>query len=263
MVAAVTPGLVVLVAASGFVAGAMNAVAGGGTLVAFPALLATGMTARMANIVSTIGLVPGYAGGSYAYREELAGQGTRVRALAATSLVGGVAGAVILLVTPASSFRAIVPYLILASCALLFVQPRLTKRVADRQRRAAGAGPGATSDITLQVQVGVFIAAVYGSYFGAGLGVLLLGILGILLAEGMQRLNALKGLLSLLINAVSVIVFVVNGEVAWWYTAILAVAAWAGGAAGVGVARRLSPRVLRAAVITLGVVVAVALIIKG
>ena len=261
MVAAVTPGLVVLVAASGFVAGAMNAVAGGGTLVAFPALLATGMTARMANIVSTIGLVPGYAGGSYAYREELAGQGSRVRALAVTSLVGGVAGAVILLVTPASSFRAIVPYLILASCALLFVQPRLTKRVADHQRQAAGAG--AASDITWQVQVGVFIAAVYGSYFGAGLGVLLLGILGILLSEGMQRLNALKGLLSLLINAVSVIVFVINGEVAWWYTAILAVAAWAGGAAGVGVARRLSPRVLRAAVITLGVVVAAALIIKG
>ena len=256
-----TPGLVVLVAASGFVAGAMNAVAGGGTLVAFPALLATGMTARMANIVSTIGLVPGYAGGSYAYREELAGQGSRVRALAATSLVGGVAGAVILLVTPASSFRAIVPYLILASCALLFVQPRLTKRVADRQRKVAGAR--AASDITWQVQVGVFIAAVYGSYFGAGLGVLLLGILGILLAEGMQRLNALKGLLSLLINAVSVIVFVINGEVAWWYTAILAVAAWAGGATGVGVARRLSPRVLRAAVITLGAVVAAALIVKG
>jgi len=257
----VTPGLVVLVAASGFVAGAMNAVAGGGTLVAFPALLATGMTARMANIVSTIGLVPGYAGGSYAYREELAGQGSRVRALAATSLVGGVAGAVILLVTPASSFRAIVPYLILASCALLCVQPRLTKRVADRQRKVAGAR--AASDITWQVQVGVFIAAVYGSYFGAGLGVLLLGILGILLAEGMQRLNALKGLLSLLINAVSVIVFVINGEVAWWYTAILAVAAWAGGATGVGVARRLSPRVLRAAVITLGAVVAAALIVKG
>lgn len=256
-----TPGLVVLVAASGFVAGAMNAVAGGGTLVAFPALLATGMTARMANIVSTIGLVPGYAGGSYAYREELAGQGSRVRALAATSLVGGVAGAVILLVTPASSFRAIVPYLILASCALLCVQPRLTKRVADRQRKVAGAR--AASDITWQVQVGVFIAAVYGSYFGAGLGVLLLGILGILLAEGMQRLNALKGLLSLLINAVSVIVFVINGEVAWWYTAILAVAAWAGGATGVGVARRLSPRVLRAAVITLGAVVAAALIVKG
>src|SRR3954447_16069386 len=237
MVAAVTPASVVLVAAAGFVAGAMNAVAGGGTLVAFPALLATGMTARMANIVSTIGLVPGYAGGSYAYREELAGQGPRVRALAATSIVGGVAGAVILLVTPASSFRAIVPYLILASCGLLLVQPRLAKRVADRQRRTGGAA----SDVTWQVQIGVLVAAIYGSYFGAGLGVLLLGVLGILLAEGMQRLNALKGLLSLLINAVSVVVFVINGEVAWWYTAILAVSAWAGGVSGVGVARRLSP----------------------
>src|SRR5947199_95944 len=99
----------------------MNAVAGGGTLVAFPALLATGMSARMANIVSTVGLVPGYAGGSLAYRRELEGQGGRVRALSITSLAGGVAGAVILLATSEKSFRVVVPYLILASCGLLAV----------------------------------------------------------------------------------------------------------------------------------------------
>jgi uncharacterized membrane protein YfcA len=194
-----------------------------------------------------------------AYRRELAGQGPRVRSLAVTSLIGGVGGAVVLLVTPASSFRAVVPYLILGSCLLLAAQPRLSRWVAGRQREAE---PG-RSEVTLAVQAGVFVSAVYGSYFGAGLGVLLLGFLGILLAEGMQRLNALKGLLSLLINAVSVIVFVVAGHVAWWYTLILGVTAWIGGAGGVAVARRLPPVVLRAAVIVLGVGVAVGLLVKG
>lgn len=262
-----TPADVVLVAGSGVLAGAINAVAGGGTLLAFPALLATGMSARMANIVSTIGLVPGYGGGSVAYRRELAGQGSRVRSLSITSVVGGVAGAVILLVTSAHSFRIVVPYLILASCLLLVLQPRLSARVAAHQAAAAAAdsdGAGhERSEITWLVQGGVLLAAVYGSYFGAGLGVLLLGVLGILLDDGMQRLNALKGLLSLLINAVSVVVFVVNGEVAWWYTAILAVTAWVGGAIGVRFARRLSPSVLRAAVIVLGVVVAVVLLLRS
>lgn len=252
-------GDVTLVAASGLAAGALNAAAGGGTLVAFPALLATGMTARMANIVSTIGLVPGYAGGSMAYRRELAGQGPRVRALAVTSLLGGVAGAIVLLATPVSSFRAIVPFLILGSCGLLAAQPRLSRRVAAKQKDMAAG----RSEVTLGLQAGVFASAVYGSYFGAGLGVLLLGFLGILLAEGMQRLNALKGLLSLLINAVSVIVFVVAGQVAWWFTLILGVSAWIGGAAGVGVARRLSPSVLRGAVIVLGIGVAVGMLVKG
>jgi uncharacterized membrane protein YfcA len=258
----VTPADGLLVAASGLAAGALNAAAGGGTLVAFPALLATGMTARTANIVSTIGLVPGYAGGSMAYRRELAGQGPRVRSLAVTSLVGGVIGAVVLLVTPASSFRAVVPYLILGSCLLLAAQPRLSRRVAARQGQQEASGTG-TSDVTFAVQAGVFASAVYGSYFGAGLGVLLLGFLGILLAEGMQRLNALKGLLSLIINAVSVIVFVAAGHVAWWYTLILGGSAWIGGAAGVTVARRLPPTVLRSAVVVLGVAVAVGLLVKG
>lgn len=248
-----------LIAASGLIAGALNAVAGGGTLVAFPALLATGMTARMANIVSTIGLVPGYAGGSVAYRRELAGQGSRVRALAVTSVLGGITGAVVLLATPESSFRVVVPYLILASCALLAVQPRVGRWVAQRQ----GEHEGERSEITWLVQAGVFLAAVYGSYFGAGLGVLLLSVLGILLVDGMQRLNALKGLLSFVINAVSVIVFVVAGHVDWPPTIVLALTAWIGGGLGVRFARRLSPTVLRFAVITLGVVVALVLLVSS
>jgi uncharacterized membrane protein YfcA len=248
-----------LVGASGVVAGALNAVAGGGTLVAFPALLATGMTARMANIVSTIGLVPGYAGGSVAYRRELEGQGARVRALSLTSIVGGVTGALVLLLTPARSFRMVVPYLILGSCGLLLAQPRLAAVVGARQREKGRQG----HELTWAVQAGVFVSAVYGSYFGAGLGVLLLGFLGILLSEGMQRLNALKGLLSFIINAVSVVVFVVAGHVAWGYTAVLAVTAWAGGAIGVSFARRLPAPALRLAVVVLGVVVAAVMIVHG
>ncbi len=254
-----TPSDVGLVAASGLVAGAMNAVAGGGTLVAFPALLATGMSARTANIVSTLGLVPGYGGGTMAYRRELEGQAGRARALAAASALGGVVGAVMLLVTSDRSFRLVVPYLILASCALLVAQPWVGRRVAERQR----ARQADRSEIGPAVQAGVFAGAVYGSYFGAGLGVLLLGVLGILLADGMQRLNALKGLLSLVINAVAVVVFVVGGHVAWWYAAILAVTAWAGGILGVRFARRLSATAMRSGVVALGVVVAGVLIARG
>ena len=253
-----TPWNAGLVAVSGLLAGAINAVAGGGTLVAFPALLATGMAARTANIVSTIGLVPGYAGGTMAYRRELEGQGPRVRALAATSMIGGVAGAVILLITSNRSFRVVVPYLILASCALLLVQPTVGRRVTERQQAHAGE----RSEIGPAVQIGVFVAAVYGSYFGAGLGVLLLGVLGILLADGMQRLNALKGLLSFVINGISVVVFAIGGHVAWWYTAILALTAWCGGMLGVRFARRLSPAALRLAVVVLGAGVAAVLIAR-
>jgi uncharacterized protein len=252
----VTPLDVALVAASGVAAGGINAVAGGGTLVAFPALLATGMSARTANIVSTIGLVPGYAGGSVAYRRELAGQGPRVRALFVVSALGGIAGAVVLVTTPARSFRAVVPFLILGSCVLLALQTRIGAAVARRRVHPEGV------EITSAVQAGVFVSAVYGAYFGAGLGVLLLALLGVLLSDDLQRLNALKGLLSFLINAVSVVVFVVAGHVAWWYTAILAVTTWVGGHTGVRLARRLSPLLLRWAVIVFGTVVAVALLVR-
>lgn len=254
-----TPGDALLVAGAGVVAGAVNAVAGGGTLVTFPALLAVGTGAVTANITSSVGLITGYAGGSVAYRRELTGQGPRVRRLAAVSVVGGVAGAVILLLTPAGVFRLAVPYLILASCLLLGIQPWLARLVARRRSAPDGAG----GEITWPVQIGVLAGAVYGSYFGAGLGVLLLGVLGILLADGLQRLNALKGLLSLIINVVGVLVFLASARVAWTYAGILAVTAYFGGTIGVVVARRLPPLVLRVAVIVLGVAVAVLLIVRG
>jgi uncharacterized protein len=240
---------------AGFLAGGINAVSGGGTLVCFPALLATGMSALAANITTSVGLLSGYAGGSIAYRPELDGQGARIRSLGPLSAAGAVVGAILLLSTPASSFRTVVPYLILVSCALLAVQPRLARRVTAWQSGM----PPTTTGITPPVQFGVLLSAVYGSYFGAGLGVLLLAVLGLFLADGLQRLNALKGVLSLAINVVGVMIFVVSGHVMWSYAAVIASAAWPGGAVGVRVARLMPPQVLRISVVTLGVSVAVLL----
>lgn len=257
-----SPADAALVAGAGFVAGAVNAVAGGGTLVTFPALLAVGYSALVANITSSVGLISGYAGGSLAYRRELSGQAPRVRALGTVSVLGGVAGAVILLVTPRDAFRAIVPWLILLACVLLLAQPALARAVAAR--RGGPTRPGwARHDVTLVVRAGVFLAAVYGSYFGAGLGVLLLGVLGILLDDHLQRLNALKGMLSLMINVVGVVVFLASGRVAWLAAGILATTAYAGGHAGVRIARRLPPRVLRYGVVLLGLIVAGRLLASG
>jgi uncharacterized membrane protein YfcA len=248
----VTPAHAALVTGAGVVAGAINAVAGGGTLVAFPALLGVGVGPLTANITCSVGLITGYAGGSVAYRRELAGQRDRIRALLPSAVLGGLAGAALLLVTPPSTFRAVVPYLVLLSAALLGVQPVLSRALGTHQHDER--------DVHWGARVGVGVAAVYGSYFGAGLGVLLLAVLGILVADGLQRLNALKGLLSLFINLVGALVFVVSARVDWGYALALAIGAYLGGTLGVSVARRLPPTVMRVAVVILGLVVGVVLL---
>jgi len=172
-----------------------------------------------------------------------------------SSALGGISGALLLLVTPGDAFA--VPFLIFISCALLAAQPRLARAVAARRSSDTGGG-GGTGWL---VRAGVLVSAVYGSYFGAGLGVLLLAVLGILVHDQMQRLNAFKGLLSLGINLVGVTVFVVSGEVAWFAAALLTVAAYVGGLLGVRVARVLPARVLRFAVVALGAVVGTVLLV--
>lgn len=256
-----TPASGAVVAIAGLLAGAVNAMAGGGTLISFPALLGAGLAPVSANVTSSVGLLTGYVGGTQAYRRELAGQGARVRALGAVCMVGGVLGALVLLVTPASAFKLVVPYLILFSCLLLALQPTLSRRVAAR--RAAATEQPATRGLGLLVPVLVLLCALYGSYFGAGLGVLLLAVLGIFLDDDLQRLNALKGLLSLVVNVVGVLIFVLSGRVNWTAALILLVTAYVGGYAGGKLARRLRPVWLRAGVVTLGVVVAVVLLVRG
>jgi uncharacterized membrane protein YfcA len=283
-----------LAAGGGLLAGAVNAIAGGGTLITFPALLAAGLPPVTANVTSSVGLVAGYAGGTVGYRRELRGQRPRVRQLLVVAVIGGVLGALILLLTPAESFAALVPWLVILSCLLLAAQPRLARAVAARRARSAPepapapvgpdgaaqpsavplgdvpadvpAGPAVVPglpDVGWGARIGVGMAAVYGSYFGAGLGVLLLAVLGVFLLDDLQRLNALKGLLSLVINVVGVLVFAFSGRVNWPVALVVAVAAWVGGLLGVRLARVLPAQRLRAAVVVLGLVVAVVLLVRG
>lgn len=242
----------VAIAAASFVSGAVNAVAGGGTLIIFPAMLALGYGALPANVATTIGLVPGYVGGSIAYRQELAEQRATVRALAVTALAGGVAGAVLLLVTPAHTFRVVVAPLVLLAGLLMAAQPYLRRAMAKRAK------PNAKRHST-GLHVAVFLAAVYGAYFGGALGIVVLAVLAIYLADGMQHLNALKGVLSLLVNAVAAVIFAVWANVPWGATATMAVGAMAGGHWGVGLARRIGDERLRLTVVVLAIAVAIAL----
>ncbi|CUU55967.1 hypothetical protein Ga0074812_106222 [Parafrankia irregularis] len=267
-----------LVAGGGLLAGAVNAIAGGGTLIAFPALLATGMPALTANITSSVGLVTGYAGGALGYRRELRGQTGRLKALAPPAMLGGLVGAIVLLLTPSDGFKSAVPFLVLAACLLLAVQSRLAAMVARRRAATVAAATAATATqsgtepgtepgppqgaITWPTRIGVFVAGAYGSYFGAGLGVLLLGVLGILLVDELQRTNALKTLLSFGVNSIGVVVFLVTAQVSWAFAGILVVTSACGGVLGARVARLLPANVLRTAVVVLGVVVAVVLLVR-
>ena len=241
---------IALLAAGGW-AGAVNAVAGGGSLISFPALLAVGYSPVAANVTNQVGLVPGYLGGSVGYRAELTGQRARARALGVTAGLDAAAGTALLLLAPAHSFKVIVPYLVLASCALLALQPQLT-RAAGRHRTAH---PG------VPLHAGVFAASVYGGYFGGALGIVLLAILGALLADGLQRLNALKGLLSLAGGVVAALSYAVFGPVHWGAAALIAVGALVGGRTGAGLARRLRPDVLRWGIVSYGVTAAIVLLV--
>lgn len=243
-----------LVAAAALLAGAVNAVAGGGTLLSFPALLLLGFPALTANVTSTLGLVLGYAGGSIAYRDELSLQRDRVRFLAPISVVGAVAGAFLLTRTSPAVFAAVVPWLILLACGLLLLQPVVTSRVRSRR-------PEHEQHRSPVLAIAQLLGGVYGAFFGAGLGVMMLAVLGLFIRDDLQRLNALKGMMSLVINVVAAVYFALFGPVSWIAVAVMMPASVAGGFAGVALARRLSATVLRAVVIAFGVAFAVHLLL--
>ncbi|MGE5594936.1 MAG: sulfite exporter TauE/SafE family protein [Hyphomicrobiales bacterium] len=240
-----------------FVAGAINAVAGGGSLISFPALLAAGYPSKAANVTNSVAIWPGYISGNVAYRRELEPQQRRVIALAAPSILGALAGSVILLWTPESAFDALVPFLILFGTLLMAFQDRLALFAVDHKLGARDEG-----HIPAVLLVAVFVLAIYGAYFGAGLGIMTLAVLGILLPDDIQHSNALKGALSTLINAVAVVYFVFFGPVRWAPAVVMAVGALAGGYLGVGLARRLGRRWLRLAVIAYGLFVAIVLFVQ-
>ena len=246
-------GSIALLAGAAFLAAATNAVAGGGSLLSFPALLLLGYPALTANVSNTVGLVSGYAGGSLGYRAELRGQDARIRLLGAVAGIGAVAGSFLLTITAASVFRALVPWLILVSCGLLVAAPLVGSRLQAEARRERQAAPH-------MVAAG-FLSGVYGAFFGGGLGVLLLAFLSLFVSDDLQRLNALKGVLSLIINFVAALYFISFGPVAWGAVFVMLPASAAGGFLGAGVARFLPAGVLRAVVVLYGIAVAVRLLV--
>jgi uncharacterized membrane protein YfcA len=243
-----TPEQGIVLGVAGLLGGAVNSVAGGGSLISFPALLAVGYPGVTANMTNTVALWPGYVGGSVAYRRELEGQRSRAMGLATTCVLGGLAGSVLLLTTPASVFKRAVPWLILLACALFALQPLATRALTKRQAPSK-------EHRSLGLHVAVFLAAIYGAYFGAGLGIVLLAVLGLAIPDSLQKLNGLKQVLSVVINSVAVVAYGVFGPVAWTAVAIMAVASLVGGRLGGGFARRLSPILLRVLVLGFGVTV--------
>lgn len=236
--------------AAGAGAGAINVVIGSGSLISFPTLVALGYTPVTANVSNNIGLVPGSITGALGYRRELAGQGRRARTLAVASGSGGLTGAGLLLTLPSGVFDAVVPVLVLAACALMAAQPRLSRWVASRRSEGArDVGPA-----PLAIAYG---AGIYGGYFGAAQGVILLAMLSVFVPDDLQRSNALKNVLAGTVNGIAAIVFVAFADVAWEAAAGIGIGAIAGGAVGARFGRRIPPAVLRALVIALGVAVAV------
>lgn len=242
--------------AAGFGAGAINAVAGGGSLISFPALLAVGLPPITANVTNSIAVWPGYVGSVLAYRSKIAEQKKRTRDYSLISIVGAILGTIILLTAPPTIFKILVPYLIFAATTLLLVQTQMLKlftRVGTRNptfARFIFAG-------------GLFVASIYGSYFGAGLGIILLAILASFIQEDLQLLNGIKMFLSLVIASVGFVIYAIYARVDWSSVAIMALATLMGGYLGAGVARRLSQKALKISVVCFGYIIGAILLFKG
>jgi uncharacterized protein len=244
----------VAVLAAGMLAGTMNTIVGSGTLVTFPVLLAVGYGPVTANVSNTLGLVPGSVSGAIGYRAELAGQRRRIYTLGTASILGGIAGAVLLLSLPGEAFEAIVPVLIALAVVLVIVQPRLARAVEARRGRVRPHGGP-------PLWTGVFGTGIYGGYFGAAQGVILLALLGITLpSDDLQRLNALKNVLAALVNGVAAVVFLFFASVAWLPALLLAAGSAAGGQLGARIGRSLSQPVLRGVIVVVGVAAIVQLL---
>jgi uncharacterized protein len=239
---------------AGIVAGTINTVVGSGTLFTFPVLLAFGYAPVTANVSNTVGLVPGSVSGAIGYREELKGQARRAIPLCISSTIGGIVGAILLLSLPPSAFKAIVPGFIAIALVLIVLQPRISRALAARRTRGhERAGPAAAA--------GTFASGIYGGYFGAAQGILLLAILGLSLeGEDLQRINALKVVLAGLVNLVAGVVFVFSTHVVWLVALLLAVGSSIGGVLGARYGRRLPPAALRALIVVVGITAIVRLL---
>ncbi len=240
----------VAVLLSGMAAGTINTVVGSGTLITFPTLLAVGLPPVVANVSNTVGLVPGTLAGAIGYRRELRGQRARVTRLSVASLAGGVIGAVLLLVLPPGAFEAVVPALIVLGVVLVLAGPRISAWVARRHEVSGGLPENGA----WWVWPLVLLTGVYGGYFGAAQGVLLMAVMGIGIDETLQRLNATKNVLALLVNGVAAVVFILVTHIDWLAAGLVAAGAVVGGFLGATVGRRLPAGVLRGFIVVVGLV---------
>ncbi|MDP4510764.1 MULTISPECIES: sulfite exporter TauE/SafE family protein [unclassified Nonomuraea] len=252
-----TPWEMAAVLAAGVAGGAINTVVGSGSLITFPTLLAVGLPPITANVSNNIGLVSGGFTGVMGYRPELKGQRERLLKLAPASAIGSLIGGFLLLNLPESSFNLIVSVLIAISCTLVLIQPRLSRLLNAPELNPASSS-GAHGGPWLWL--GTLAAGMFGGYFGAGQGILLLGVMGILLADDLQRLNAAKNVLVLLVNSVAAVLYAVVADVDWLAVLLVALGSMAGGFLGARVGRRLPQPVLRGVIVCIGVVAIVKLL---
>jgi hypothetical protein len=254
----VSPGEALAIFAAGLAAGTVNTIVGSGSLITFPTLLAFGYSPVIANVTNTVGLVPGSVSGAVGYRKELSGQRSRLVVLGTASAAGGITGGVLLLVLPGSVFKGVVPVLILVACALVAAQPWLSGHLA--RRRAASA-----SDLPVHggpvLFASVYLTGVYGGYFGAAQGVILIALLGIFIDDDLQRLNGAKNVLAALVNGVAALLFIVASHVVWSVAGLLALGAVIGGQVGAKLGRRLPAPLLRGIIVVVGTAVAIRLLV--
>ena len=233
-----------LITLAGMAAGMINTVVGSGSLITFPTLVALGYPPVLANVSNNIGLVPGALSGVIGYRRELRGQRDRLLKLVPASIIGGLTGSILLLVLPSGVFQRVVIVLIVVALVLVVVQPRLARRLAH---------PGhAPSPVTAPLMVLVGLAGVYGGYFGAAQGIILIALLGIFLAEDLQRLNGVKNVLAMCVNLVASATFIIATDVNWAIVGCIAVGSVIGGQLGATVGRKLNPQVLRVVIVLVG-----------
>lgn len=245
---------------AGIGAGTVNTVVGSGSLITFPTLVALGYPPLVANVSNNIGLVPGSLSGAYGYRRELAGQRPRLQRLMPAAALGALTGATLLLLLPSDVFDSVVIVLIVVALVLVVTQPAISRRLAARRQAGITGHEHLHRDVTPPVVLLVGLAGVYGGYFGAAQGIILIAILGIFVDDALQRLNGCKNVLALTVNAVASVVFVLTTHVDWAVVAVIAVGSTIGGQIGARVGRRLDPRLLRGVIVCVGVIALVRLI---
>ncbi|MFF5728036.1 sulfite exporter TauE/SafE family protein [[Kitasatospora] papulosa] len=245
--------------AAGVGAGTINTIVGSGTLITFPVLLATGLPPVTATVSNALGLIPGSISGAIGYRAELAGQGRRTVKLGVGALIGGLTGATLLLSLPSTAFETIVPVLVALALVLVILQPRISRAV---QRRRERTGRSARPDGGPLLFTGLTLASVYGGYFTAAQGIIYLSLMGMLLDDTMQRLNAVKNVLAAVVNSVAALFFLFVADFDWTAVVLIAVGSAIGGQVGAKVGRRLSPGFLRALIVVVGTAAIVQLLLR-